>query len=98
MLRLSAVIVLLALLLSAPAHAADFATAPVLAAAEQDESLEGATPADRSPLEDLNPAESSWEVWIGPIAIGVFAIILAFLIRRFSLGGKNGSRGGRSSE
>ena len=98
MLRLSAVMVLMALMLSIPAHAADLAAAPVMVAAEQNESVEGATPADRSPLEDLNPADSSWKVWAGPIVLGLFAIALVFLIRRFSLGGKNGPRGGRGGD
>ncbi len=46
---------------------------------------------DSSPLEELNPAEASWEAWIGPIVIGVFAIVLVFLIRRFSR--KRGGQG-----
>jgi hypothetical protein len=65
---------------------------------EESGELEGATPADRSPLADLNPAESSWRVWAGPVAIGVFGLILVFLIRRFSLGGRNGARGGRDDD
>ena len=70
-------------------------SSPVSAAqvqAEETNDLEGASPADRSPLEDLNPAESTWQVWLGPIAIGVFALILAFLIRRFSMGSRNRPR------
>lgn len=41
-------------------------------------------PDDRSPLADLNPADSSLEVWIGPIILGVFALVLIVLIRRYS--------------
>lgn len=81
-----------------PAAAASFESGPGMVAsvalAEDNEGVEGATPADRSPLEDLNPAESSWQVWIGPVMIGVFALVLALLIRRFSMGSRNGSRGG----
>lgn len=84
----------------APGVAVAQASAPEQAAtivmASDSEDVEGATPADRSPLEDLNPAESDWKIWIGPIAIGIFGIVLLFLIRRFSMGGKNGSRGGDS--
>jgi hypothetical protein len=54
-----------------------------------DDSGEGASDPDRSPLEDLNPAQSTWKVWIGPIILGVFGLILLFVIRRFSLGGRN---------
>lgn len=41
-------------------------------------------PDDRSPLAALNPAESSLEVWIGPIILGVFAFFLILFIRRYS--------------
>lgn len=83
-------------LLAVPASS-DAASVPFQAMASDtnaSDDLEGATPADRSPMQDLNPAESSWQVWLGPILIGVFALALAFLIRRFSMGGRNGSRGG----
>ncbi|NDY95203.1 hypothetical protein [Wenzhouxiangella limi] len=41
-------------------------------------------PDERSPLAALNPADSSLEVWIGPIILGVFAFFLALFIRRYS--------------
>ena len=41
-------------------------------------------PDDRSPLAALNPADSSLEVWIGPIVMGVFAFFLILFIRRYS--------------
>lgn len=41
-------------------------------------------PDDRSPLAALNPAESSLEVWIGPIIMGIFAVFLILFIRRYS--------------
>lgn len=93
MLRLSLLIGVLALLHLGTVEAFEWPQAATLIVAEESEEVEGATPADRSPLEDLNPAESTWQVWIGPIVLGLFAIALVFLIRRFSLGGKNGPPG-----
>lgn len=90
MLRLTLLIGVLALLHLGTVQAVEWSSAATLVVAEESEEVEGATPADRSPLEDLNPAESTWKVWIGPIVLGLFAIALVFLIRRFSLGGKNG--------
>jgi hypothetical protein len=92
MLRLTLLVGLLALLHLGTVQAVEWPLAATQVAAEESEEVEGATPADRSPLEDLNPAESSWQVWIGPILLGLFAIALVFLIRRFSMGGKNGPR------
>lgn len=41
-------------------------------------------PDDASPAAALNPAESGLEVWIGPILLGAFALLLILVIRRFS--------------
>ena len=61
---------------------------PLLAAADtppdQDEPSGYMDSDGRSPLAALNPAESGIEVWIGPIVMGVFALILILFIRRFS--------------
>lgn len=41
-------------------------------------------PDGSSPAAALNPAESGFEVWIGPILLGAFALLLIVVIRRFS--------------
>ncbi len=41
-------------------------------------------PDGSSPAAALNPAESGLEVWIGPILLGAFALMLILVIRRFS--------------
>lgn len=51
---------------------------------DQDQPSGYMDPDERSPLAALNPAESGIEVWIGPIVMGVFALILILFIRRFS--------------
>lgn len=78
--------------LAAASPEGSLASAAVVQAEDSGDAVEGATRSDRSPLEDLNPAESTWQIWLGPVAIGVFALILALLIRRFSMGSRNRPR------
>lgn len=63
-------------------------SAPLLAAADtppdQQEPSGYMDPNDSSPLSALNPAEGDLKIWIGPIIMGVFALILILFIRRFS--------------
>ncbi len=73
------------------------AAPPVLASQNQDEPA-GMTPADRSPLDELDPRQATWQAWIGPILLGVFAIILLLAIRRFSMGGKQKPTTGPDAE
>lgn len=47
-------------------------------------------PDERSPVAALNPAESGLEVWIGPLILGVFALALILLIRRYSKAHRQG--------
>lgn len=53
-------------------------------AAQQAEDPEMQERVESSPLEELDPREATWQTWIGPILIAIFALILVFLIRRFS--------------
>ncbi|MEE4637952.1 MAG: hypothetical protein V2J42_04370 [Wenzhouxiangella sp.] len=73
----------LLLLTLGPALPAD-SSAQVETPSEDSEPSGYMDPDDRSPLAALNPANSSLEVWIGPIILGVFAFFLILFIRRYS--------------
>lgn len=71
-------------LLPVNAEAASGSPALAVIQAESEQSADGMTRPDQSPLEELDPRQASWKTWLGPIVIGIFAFFLVFMIRRFS--------------